>query len=318
MPARHHARKHGSRPITVGAVLTSIIAIILAVTVTIETGAWAKVAPSFGLPAITSVTQLFPSGTDRNKTGLHLTLQKPNISMPDTTGGTTATPDATTPDAMGDGTGTTLPAAASAGISISQALDWARDTTVATPHTDGYNRETQFGGWANSSELCGTGTTRDFILKRDLTDVVMNSKCQVTSGTFHDLYTGKTIDFTRGKNTSGLIQIDHVVALHDAYASGLYKADQATRVKYANDPDVLLASDGAANNTKSDGVNVYRAGKSRDQWEDSTPSVWLPSNTAYQCEYMAKRVSIKHKYNLTMSSWEKTETVDFLTQCAAR
>lgn len=56
----------------------------------------------------------------------------------------------------------------------------------------------------------------------------------------------------------------------------------------------------------------------RKGWTQSTPSIWLPDNHGYQCDYMAKRVHIKHKYNLTMSAWEKDETIAFLTQCATQ
>lgn len=315
MSSHRNSHAHGFKITTM---IASAITICIIAALLVTTGAWDRFAASIPWLKTTgaSISALMPGEDDSRKLGLHATIPTPQASA-DNTGPAGGQQPQATPD-TGSTADSKLPAAANAGISIATALDWAKQTPVATPHPEGYDRETQFGGWANSSQLCGTGTTRDSILKRDLTDVQMNSRCQVTSGTLVDPYTGKTIEFTRGKDTSGDIQIDHVVALHDAYASGLWKASRATRVKYANDPDVLLASQGAANNTKSDGVNVYRAGKSRQQWEDSTPSVWLPSNTAYQCEYMAKRVNIKHQYDLTMSSWEKDETINFLTQCAAQ
>ena len=190
---------------------------------------------------------------------------------------------------------------------------------TAKPHTTGYkaNRGTLFGGWANSPQLCGTATMRDQILKRDLTNPVLNDRCQVTSGTFTDPYTGQHMTFKRGKDTSSLIQIDHVVAVYDAYASGLWNRSQQERETYANDPDVLLASQGKANMVKSEGINLNGKG-GRKGWTQSTPSIWLPDNHGYQCDYMAKRVHIKHKYNLTMSAWEKDETIAFLTQCATQ
>ncbi|RYQ46643.1 deoxyribonuclease, partial [Bifidobacterium pseudolongum subsp. globosum] len=212
-----------------------------------------------------------------------------------------------------------LPAAAASPISIADALTTAQAMPTAKPHTTGYkaNRDTLFGGWANSPQLCGTATMRDQILKRDLTNPVLNSQCQVTSGTFTDPYTGQHMTFKRGKDTSSLIQIDHVVAVYDAYASGLWNRSQQERETYANDPDVLLASQGKANMVKSEGINLNGKG-GRNGWTQSTPSIWLPDNRGYQCDYMAKRVHIKHKYNLTMSAWEKDETIAFLTQCATQ
>lgn len=310
-------KRHGGfRPlVAIGCAITICVVAALLVT----SGAWDRFASSVAFlnTTGTSTSALMPSDKDQEKLGLHAIL--PNPSGSSDSSSKEGESNDTTVSSGQENTATGLPTAAASPISIQQALQYAQATKTATPHTEGYDRTQQFGTWINSSQLCGTGTTRDYILQRDLTDVQTNSSCQVTSGTLHDPYTGKTINFTRGKNTSTLVQIDHVVALNDAYASGLWEDSRADdRVTYANDPEVLLASDGAANNTKSAGINLRSAGKARSQWDVSTPSIWLPDNTEYQCEYMAKRVYIKHKYNLTMSSWEKTETVNFLTQCAAQ
>lgn len=320
MAYRRARGRTNSNLITVA--ITGLIVITLAITLVVETGVWAKIAKPFGLPAIHHVSELFPQGTDRNRTNLQLELKKPNIALPENTPqGDVEIPNLnpTKPDTTKPNTNTNsvqLPAASSAGISMQTALNLAENMPTATPHPKGYNRAEQFGSWIDSSLICGRGSTRDYILKRDMTNVGMDSQCRVTSGNFVDPYTGNTMKFQRGKNTSELIQIDHVVALQDAYASGLWRPERAKdRVAYANDPDVLLASQGAANNTKSMGINLYRAGKARDAWQDSTPSIWIPSYQPYQCEYVAKRVNIKHKWDLTMSPWEKQETVDFLKQC---
>ena len=75
----------------------------------------------------------------------------------------------------------------------------------------GYSRA-QFGdGWSNTNGC----DTRNIILHRDLTSVVMGTDCKVMSGTLNDPYTGKTIPFQRGEDTSDDVQIDHVVALLD-------------------------------------------------------------------------------------------------------
>lgn len=201
-----------------------------------------------------------------------------------------------------------LPQAAYSPVSYAQALQWAKATPVAAPRPAGYDRERYFGTWQKSPRLCGTGTSRDYILKRDLASPVMDSRCRVVSGVLDDPYTGTVINFRRGVNTSGLVQIDHVVALQDAWASGASSWPQSRRVAYANDPDVLLASQGAANMAKGNGVD----------WKAAADPVWLPSYRPYRCDYMAKRVSIKHKYGLLMSKPEREQTVCLLEACPAR
>jgi hypothetical protein len=118
--------------------------------------------------------------------------------------------------------------------------------------------------------------TRDDILRRDLTRVGYKprSTCVVVSGTLHVPYTGETILFRRGPKTSGAVQIDHVVALGNAWRTGASSWTDARRLAYANDPVVLLAVDGPANEAKGD--RTRRSGcprtaastvrMSRDSW----------------------------------------------------
>ena len=193
-------------------------------------------------------------------------------------------------------------------------LDAAGRIGTANARPGGYDRETRFGSWAPSG--CGKATTRDAILARDLTGVKKDSSCRVVSGTLHDPYTGGTIGFRRGVKTSADVQIDHVVSLYDAWASGARDWDQAKRVEYANDPDVLLASDGPANMAKGSGIDVNGRSEYLTQ-HTGAPDVWMPDNKAYRCDYMAKRVSIKTKYGLTMTPREKQQTVTYLAGCVA-
>lgn len=199
-----------------------------------------------------------------------------------------------------------LPAASQPAHDYPTLTQWAETLPTRTPQPKGYNRANQFGGWKQATPACGDASTRDMILARDLTNVRKNPHCQVMSGQFTDPYTGKRMHFQRGINTSSLIQIDHVVALQDAWASGANRWTQARRVAYANDPDVLLASEGKANMEKGAGMN----------WKNDTNPVWLPANRAYRCAYMGKRVEIKHKYGLSMSQGERKQTVEVLRTCA--
>jgi hypothetical protein len=194
-------------------------------------------------------------------------------------------------------------------IPYTTALTYAQNNVVAVPKPHGYHRDQQFGKWQKRPELCGTGTSRDFILQRDLTHVVMDSQCKVQSGDFHSPYTSENIHFVKGVQTSMQVQIDHIVAVQDAWASGLWQSSRAQeRTVYYNDAEVLQASDAASNQAKGAGID----------WKSPRNPVWLPDNQAWHCDYMAKRAYIKHKYTLTMSEAEKQQTVSILTSCATQ
>ncbi len=159
----------------------------------------------------------------------------------------------------------------------------------------GYARA-QFGdGWATTG-LCDT---RNIILHRDLQSPVINDQCQVTSGTLNDPYGGTVIEFTRGATTSGDVQIDHVVALSDAWQTGAQQFTSAQRVTFANDPLELLAVSGPQNQQKSDG----------------DAATWLPVNKAFRCQYVARQIAVKVKYSLWVTSGESDAMRRVLGTC---
>ena len=159
----------------------------------------------------------------------------------------------------------------------------------------GYSR-TQFGNGWTSVAGCDT---RNTILYRDITDAKIDEGCRVTSGTLHDPYTGETILFVRGAETSQLVQIDHVVALSNAWQTGAQGLTEADRIALANDPLNLLAVDGAANQQKSDG----------------DAATWLPSNKPFRCQYVARQIAVKQKYHLWVTSAEKQAITRILSTC---
>ena len=109
------------------------------------------------------------------------------------------------------------------------------------------------------------------------------------SGTLHDPYTGTVIVFFRGRITSVRVQIDHVVALSDAWQKGAQQWSTSRRTAYANDSLNLLAVDGPTNGRKSDG----------------DAATWLPPNKAYRCSYAARQVAVKVTYGLWVTSAER-------------
>lgn len=159
----------------------------------------------------------------------------------------------------------------------------------------GYERS-QFGeGWETQAGC----DTRNSILKRDLVDIVVDDKCRVIRGTLHDKYTDKTISFERGSISSQAVQIDHIVALSDAWQKGAQFLSPMARVSFANDPLNLIATDGTANQQKSDG----------------DAATWLPSSKTFRCEYVGRQVAVKNKYKLWVTAAEKTAIQSVLTTC---
>lgn len=163
----------------------------------------------------------------------------------------------------------------------------------------GYDRVKQFGTAWKDVDHNGCDTRND-ILKRDLEPEVLGSDgCTVESGTLQDPYTGTTISFQQGRATSNRVQIDHIVALSDAWQKGAQGIDPQLRTALANDPLNLLAVDGPTNQQKSDG----------------DAATWLPPQRGFRCVYVARQISVKAKYHLWVTDAEKTAMSDVLSTC---
>jgi hypothetical protein len=162
----------------------------------------------------------------------------------------------------------------------------------------GYDREGEFGtAW---EDVDGNGCdTRNDILARDFKKIISTDGCIIYSGVIEDLYTGKTITFTRGQTSSMAVQIDHLVSLHNAWLTGAQHISYRMRVALANDPLNLEAVDGGTNSGKSD----YDA------------SWWLPPNRSARCEFVARQISVKVEYRLWVIPSEKAAMQHVLETC---
>lgn len=144
--------------------------------------------------------------------------------------------------------------------------------------------------------------TRNDILRRDLIDVVIqpgSNGCTVLSGILNDPYTATIVEFVRGQKTSDQIQIDHVVALSDAWQTGAQQWDMVQRRNFANDPRNLQATLGWVNQQKSDG----------------DAATWLPPNKSYRCEFVTRIVGIKSVYGLWVTPAEHDAIARVLGDC---
>jgi len=160
----------------------------------------------------------------------------------------------------------------------------------------GYTRA-QFTHW---SDLDRNGCdARNDTLKRDLTEVIYKAgtrDCKVISGLLLDPYSGKVITFSSTKST---IDIDHVVALSNAWQTGAAYFDKTKRQQIANDPLNLLAVDFSLNRQKGDG----------------DAATWLPPLKSYRCDYVARQIAVKAKYGLWVTQPEKGAIIKLLEKC---
>ena len=160
----------------------------------------------------------------------------------------------------------------------------------------GYTRA-QFTHW---SDLDRNGCdARNDTLKRDLTEVIYKAgtrDCKVISGLLLDPYSGKVITFSSTKSN---IDIDHVVALSNAWQTGAAYFDKTKRQQIANDPLNLLAVDFSLNRQKGDG----------------DAATWLPPLKSYRCEYVARQIAVKAKYLLWVTAAEKDAKIKILEKC---
>ena len=159
----------------------------------------------------------------------------------------------------------------------------------------GYKRDEFYSGWP-TVEGCNL---RQRIIKREFGDSAVLDGCNVLSGEYDEPYTGEHKVFAKREDISKGIQIDHVVALSDAWQKGAQYMEPGVRYKIATDPLNLLAVDAAANEKKSDG----------------DAATWLPPNKRFRCQYVARQVSVKYKYSLWVTEAEKEAISRILENC---
>ncbi|GAB2790047.1 HNH endonuclease family protein [Streptomyces chlorus] len=176
-------------------------------------------------------------------------------------------------------------------VSASTARTYLASLTVSTESRTGYNRDL-FPHWITIS---GTCNTRETVLKRDGTNVVTDSACASTSGSWYSPFDGAT--WTAASD----VDIDHLVPLAEAWDSGAGSWTTARRQAFANDltrPQLLAVTDN---------VNQSKG--------DKDPAEWMPSRTAYRCTYVRAWVQVKYYYGLSVDSAEKSALQGYLASC---
>ena len=142
--------------------------------------------------------------------------------------------------------------------------------------------------------------TRNDILNRDLAHRQWRAgthDCVVVAGDLTSPYSGDHIEFA--KADASKVQIDHVVALGDAWQAGAAAWEDDRRRRFANDPLNLLAVDGRSNQAKG----------------DDDASEWLPARRQSRCAYVARQVAVKAKWDLTVTRAEHDAMARVLRGC---
>ncbi|WP_280507131.1 HNH endonuclease family protein [Nocardia flavorosea] len=155
----------------------------------------------------------------------------------------------------------------------------------------GYSRE-EFPHWHTVSGEC---TTRETVLQRDGTDVVVDAECRATAGTWYSAYDDQTV------TAASDIDIDHVVALAEAWRSGASEWSIERREEFANDltNPQLIAVTASSNRSKG----------------DQDPADWMPPNPAVHCTYAQMWVGVKSSWALTVQQAEKDKLATILQSC---
>jgi hypothetical protein len=160
----------------------------------------------------------------------------------------------------------------------------------------GYDRD-RFGQAWLDADRNGCDTRNDILGEHLLAVTLESNGCVVATGSYEDPYTGSRIDYWQGHGA--LIDVDHVVSLGNAWATGAFGWPIEKRAAFANDPLNLLPTDAGANRQKADG----------------DAATWLPANTSYRCEYVSRQVAVKAKYDLWVTAAEKAAIQRVLVPC---
>ena len=220
---------------------------------------------------------------------VEIVLEEPDVA---------ATPDAPEPGIPAPGSGSPADALDVAEVDAALAALATLPVKGRAPMT-GYERD-EFGhGWIDVDR--NGCDTRNDVLARDLVAIDRPAGCRVLSGVLDDPYTGRVIEFVRGEGTSQLVQIDHVVPLANAWATGAQRFTEEERIAFANDPSNLLAVDGATNAQKGAG----------------DAATWLPPDRSFRCEYVARQVEVKARHGLWVTPPERDAIERVLDGCRA-
>jgi hypothetical protein len=166
--------------------------------------------------------------------------------------------------------------------------------TVAPEHRDGYDRDL-FPVWIDE-DGDGCNTRYEVLLDEAVIEPTVSGSCDLAGGMWRSPYDGQELDGAEA------VQIDHLVALAEAWYSGAFAWTTDRRQAFANDlgvPWSLIAVSPEINDAKG----------------ASDPAIWLPPLQAAVCPYVESWVGVKFRWGLAVDADEKAALVDLLSRC---
>jgi hypothetical protein len=182
-----------------------------------------------------------------------------------------------------------VPAASATTVSARTLLR-ALDVKVETNY--GYSRD-KFKHWTDADgDRCNT--RYEVLIAEAVTKPTVTSDCRLVGGRWNSKYDSKT---TTDPST---FDVDHVVALAEAWGSGAKRWTPKTRENFANDLRYfasLIAVTASSNRSKS----------------DREPGQWMPPTTSYRCTYLKHWIGVKWRWDLAVNTSEKADLSAALT-----
>jgi hypothetical protein len=161
---------------------------------------------------------------------------------------------------------------------------------VVDEHIGGYKRSL-FKHWVDANRN-GKDTRAEVLIAESLVSVRFSSTGKtVSTGKWLSLYDGET--WTRASD----VDIDHVVALGEAWRSGAWKWSRLRRQLYANDLGVTWTL-----RAVTDNVNQQKS--------DDDPTNWLPPLESATCVYLTDWVAVKIRWQLSVDAEERQSIRD--------
>ncbi|MFM9166051.1 MAG: HNH endonuclease family protein [Candidatus Limnocylindrus sp.] len=161
---------------------------------------------------------------------------------------------------------------------------------VVEERIGGYDRKL-FKHWVDANGN-GKNTRAEVLIAESLVSVRFSSTGKtVSTGKWVSLYDGET--WTKASD----VDIDHVVALAEAWRSGAWKWSAARRQAYANDLGVAWTL-----RAVTDNVNQEKS--------DDDPTYWLPPLESATCLYLTEWVSVKIRWKLSVDAEERQSIRD--------